>query len=205
MVLDGLKAESVKAGEKTQQVRLEQARKHLTDVIGAAEAALADAGQALTDSEGRVADNQVRADLENGRAGFQTQLDNAKNLNTEDVSKVDEAAKNLDEATRVFATQIQTVKDAHTAWEQAQAAASAPARSNGGGGYSAPTRGNSGGGGNYSAPARGNGGGSTNTNTGASSGNSGGSSSGGWVVSESGENWRCSGDTSGREADCWRN
>ena len=173
VVLDGLKAESVKAGEKTQQVRLEQARKHLSDAIGGAEAALADAAQALADSEGRVGDNQVRADLENGRAGFQSQLDNAKTLTaSEDVSKVDEAAKNLDEATRVFATQIQAVKDAHNAWEQAQAAASSASnrgRSNSGGNggsYTAPARGNNGG----SAPARGNGGGTTNNNSG-----------GGWV------------------------
>ena len=201
-VLDGLKAESVKVQDAVKRVKVDQAKKHLADAIGAAEAALADAGQTLTDSEGKVGDNQVRADLEAGRAGFQSQLDAAKQLTTEDVAQLDEAAKNLDEATKVFATQIQAVKDAHGAWEQAQAAASAASsrRSSGGNGgsYSAPARGNSGGnGGGYSAPARG--------NTGASSGNSGGSSSGGWVVSESGENWRCSGDTSGREADCWRN
>ena len=181
VVLDGLKAESVKVGEKTRQVRLEQAREHLTDVIGAAEAALADAGQALTDSEGRVADNQVRADLESARAGFQSQLDNAKTLTaSEDVSKVAEAAKNLDEATKVFATQIQAVKDAHTAWEQAQqaqaAANSSSSRSNGGS-YSAPTRGGNGGGG-YTAPARGG-----NTGGGTTTGNN----SGGWVETSSEE------------------
>ena len=197
VVLDGLKAESVKVQDAVKRVKVDQAKKRLADAVGAAEAALADAGQALADSEGRVGDNQVRADLEAGRTGFQTQLDNAKNLNTEDVSKVDEAAKNLDEATKVFATQIQAVKDAHNAWEQAQAAASAassrrssggnggsytaPARGNGGGGYSAPARGNNGG----SASARGNGGGATNNSSGSNSGggattgnNSGG---GGWV------------------------
>ena len=220
VVLDGLKAESVKVGEKTRQVRLEQARKRLADAVGAAEAALADAGQTLADSEGKVADNQVRADLEAGRAGFQSQLDNVKTLTTsEDVSKVDEAAKNLDEATRVFATQIQTVKDAHGTWEaqQAQAAASAaasssssrrssggggysaPARGNGGGGYSAPTRGNNGG----SAPARGNGGGTTNNNSGS---NNGGSSaegaSGGWVETTESEHL-CGWTTSdGRSGNC---
>ena len=179
-VLDGLKAESVKVGEKTRQVRVEQARKHLADVIGAAEAALADAGQTLADSEGRVADNQVRADLENGRAGFQSQLDNAKALTADEVEKLNEAAKNLDEATKVFATQIQAVKDAHGTWEaqQAQAAASAAsssARRSTGGSYTAPARGNRGGG---SAPARGNGGGTTNNGT---SNSGAGASSGGWV------------------------
>ena len=218
VVLDGLKAESVKVGEKTKQVRLEQARKHLSDAIGGAEAALADAAQALADSEGRVADNQVRADLENGRTGFQSQLDNAKGLSTDEVEKLNEAAKNLDEATKVFATQIQAVKDAHNAWEQAQAAASAassrrssggnggsytaPARGNGGGGYSAPARGNNGG----SAPARGNGGGATNNSSGSNSGggattgnNSGG---GGWVeTSEDLCSWTSSNGTGG-DASC---
>ena len=190
-VLDGLKAESVKVQDAVKRVKVDQAKKHLADVIGGAEAALADAAQALADSEGRVADNQVRADLEAGRAGFQSQLDNAKGLSTDEVEKLDEAAKNLDEATKVFATQIQAVKDAHGTWEAQQAANTAStSRSNGGGGYSAPARGSNGGsytaparGGNSggSAPARGNGGGTTNNNTGASSGNSGGSSSGGWV------------------------
>ena len=197
-VLDGLKAESVKVGEKTRQVRVEQAKKHLADAIGGAEAALADAAQALTDSEGKVADNQVRADLENGRAGLQTQLDNAKNLNTEDVSKVDEAAKNLDEATKVFASQIQVVKDAHGTWEaqQAQAAASSASnrsRSNSGGNggsYTAPARGNGGGG---SAPARGNTGGGTTT------GGSTGGNGGGWV--ETGNEGGCmSGDAHGNSS-----
>lgn len=181
VVLDGLKAESVKVQDAVKRVKVDQAKKRLADAVGGADAALADAAQALADSEGRVADNQVRADLENGRAGLQTQLDAAKNLNTEDVSKVDEAAKNLDEATRVFATQIQTVKDAHGTWEAQQAANTAwTSRSNGGGGYSAPARGSNGGsytaparGGNSggSAPARGNGGGTTNNNSG----------NGGWV------------------------
>lgn len=177
VVLDGLKAESVKVEEKTRQVRVEQAKKRLADAISGAEAALADAGQTLADSEGRVGDNQVRADLENGRAGFQSQLDEAKNLNTEDVSKVDEAAKNLDEATKVFATQIQAVKDAHGAWEaqQAQAAASAASsRRSSGGSYTAPARGSNGGNGGVSAPARGNGGGTTNSSSSSNSG-------GGWV------------------------
>ena len=186
VVLDGLKAESVKVQDAVKRVKVDQAKKRLADAVGAAEAALADAGQTLADSDGKVGDNQVRADLENGRAGFQSQLDNAKTLTaSEDVSKVDEAAKNLDEATRVFATQIQAVKDAHNAWEQAQqaqatASAASSRRSSGGGGYSAPARGSNGGnGGGYSAPARG--------NTGAPSGNSGtsnsgaGASSGGWV------------------------
>ena len=181
-VLDGLKAESVKVGEKTKQVRLEQARKHLSDAIGGAEAALADAAQALADSEGRVADNQVRADLENGRTGFQSQLDNAKGLSTDEVEKLNEAAKNLDEATKVFATQIQAVKDAHNAWEQAQAAASSASnrgRSNSGGNggsYTAPARGNAGGG--YTAPAPSRGG---NTGGGTTTGGSTGGNSGGWV------------------------
>lgn len=200
-VLDGLKAESVKVQDAVKRVKVDQAKKRLADVIGAAEAALADADQTLTDSEGRVGDNQVRVDLEAARGGFQAQLDAAKQLTTEDVAQLDEAAKNLDEATRVFATQIQAVKDAHGAWEaqQAQAAASAASnrgnRSNGGGSYTAPTRGSNSGG-SYTAPAPSRGG---NTGGGTTTGGSTGGNGGGWV--ETGNGGGCmSGDAHGNSS-----
>ena len=203
VVLYGLKAESVKVQDAVKRVKVDQAKKHLADVIGGAEATLADAAQALTDSEGRVADNQVRADLEAGRAGLQTQLDNAKGLSTDEVEKLDEAAKNLDEATKVFATQIQAVKDAHGAWEQAQAAASSASnrgRSNSGGNggsYTAPARSNGGGG--YSAPAPSRGG---NTGGGTTTGGSTGGNGGGWVETTESEHL-CGWTTSdGRSGNC---
>ena len=115
---EALTAETQKVAATTQSVGAEKARQNLADAIGGAEAALADASQVLHDSEGKVEDNQLRLDLESGRDGLRKQIDEAKALSsTADVGKLDQAAKNLDEAAKLFAVQIQAVKTAHAEWE----------------------------------------------------------------------------------------
>lgn len=163
------------ASKAVNEALVEGAKSHLTEIISGAEAAIADATQALTDSENKVADNQVRADLEAAKNALQQQVDQAKTLTTTEAATLEEASKTLDEAVKVFATQIQAVKDAHEAWEKAQ---NTPANT---GSVSAVSNGRRTGGGNTPARNTGNTGNTSSASNSGNTSNTGNAGNGGWV------------------------